>query len=87
MSEQKGRGSNFEERLLIRLKAVVAERGAAASGAPVAASPGPRRPRRPMCLVLAGRQRSPSPWSSSSSAPAAGAPRAPSPWNRTRAAA
>jgi hypothetical protein len=55
MSEQKGRGSNFEERLLVRLKAVVAERGAAAarSGAPVAASPGPRR-RRPLRLALAG---------------------------------
>ncbi|HEY0280210.1 MAG TPA: hypothetical protein VGC32_18250 [Solirubrobacterales bacterium] len=58
MSEQKGRGSNFEERLLVRLKAVVAERGAAATedgaGAPLAASPGPRRSRRPLRLALAG---------------------------------
>jgi hypothetical protein len=54
MSEQKDRGSNFEERLLVRLKAVVAERGAAAADAPVAASPGPRRSRRAMRLALAG---------------------------------
>jgi hypothetical protein len=54
MSE-KERGNDFEERLLVRLKAVVAEGGAsaAAAGEPIAAGPGPRR-RRPLRLVLAG---------------------------------
>jgi hypothetical protein len=55
VSEPRDRGKGFEERLLVRLKAVVAERGAAAagSGAPVATAPGPRR-RRPLRLALAG---------------------------------
>jgi hypothetical protein len=47
--------NDFEERLLARLKAVVAERGAAEAGAeaPVVASPPPWR-RRPVRLALAG---------------------------------
>jgi hypothetical protein len=55
MSEQRNRGGDFEERLLSRLKAVVAERGAAAAGSEAAASlsAGPRR-RRPLRLALAG---------------------------------
>jgi hypothetical protein len=55
MSPQGNRGKDFEDRLLVRLKAVVAERGAAQAGseAPVAASPGPRH-RRPLRLALAG---------------------------------
>jgi hypothetical protein len=55
VSERENRGKNFEERLLVRLKAVVAERGAAAAGteAAVAPTPGPRR-RRPVRLALAG---------------------------------
>lgn len=55
MSKQQTGGKGFEERLLNRLKAVVAERGAAEAG-PGAASPasaGPRR-RRPLRLALAG---------------------------------
>jgi hypothetical protein len=55
MSERHDRESGFEERLLVRLKAVVAERGAATAGtpAPVTASLGPRRS-RPLRLALAG---------------------------------
>jgi len=55
MSEPKDRSGNFEEKLLVRLKAVVAERGAASarSGA-LAAPPEPPRRRRPLRLVLAG---------------------------------
>lgn len=55
MSRQQPPGKDFEERLLDRLKAVVAERGAAeaASGAAGPASPGPRR-RRPLRFALAG---------------------------------
>jgi hypothetical protein len=55
VNRQRGPGANFEERLLVRLKAVVAERGAAEAGseaaAPVPAGPRWRRPAR---LVLAG---------------------------------
>jgi hypothetical protein len=50
MSEQRNRGKDFEERLLDRLKAVVAERGAAEAAAP---APGPGR-HRPLRLALAG---------------------------------
>ena len=54
MSDEKNRGNDFEERLLDRLKAVVAERDAAAAG-PEAASGSPRRrPRRRARLALAG---------------------------------
>jgi hypothetical protein len=57
MSNRPKRGGNFEERLLTRLKAVVAERGAAGAGAghgpQFDESPGPRR-RRPPRLALAG---------------------------------
>jgi len=54
MSKPTG-GKDFEERLLGRLKAVVAQRGAAAAdpGAPSPASARPRR-RRPLRLALAG---------------------------------
>lgn len=45
MSEQQNGGNGFEERLLSRLKAVVAERGAAEAGSE-AAAPGSGRPRR-----------------------------------------
>jgi hypothetical protein len=55
MSEQQTRGKDFEERLLDRLKAVVAERGAAAAGSaeapPVTAR---HRWRRPARLALVG---------------------------------
>jgi hypothetical protein len=55
MSEQQKRGEGFEERLLSRLKAVVAERGAAEAGSePAAPSPGGPRRRRPLRLALAG---------------------------------
>ncbi len=55
MSDPQDRGKDFEARLLVRLKAVVAERGAAAAGpeAEVATAPGPWR-RRPLRLALAG---------------------------------
>ncbi len=55
MSEQQNRGKGFEERLLKRLKAVVAERGAAEAASEAAApgAAGPRR-RRPLRLALAG---------------------------------
>ncbi|HVV91590.1 MAG TPA: hypothetical protein VHB53_13940, partial [Solirubrobacterales bacterium] len=55
MSKQETTGGNFEERLLRRLKAVVAERGAAAAAAEgdAPAPRGPRR-RRPLRLALAG---------------------------------
>lgn len=51
MSKQQTPGKDFEERLLRRLKAVVAERGAADAGA---AAPGRLRWRRPARLALAG---------------------------------
>lgn len=55
MSRQQPPGKDFEERLLNRLKAVVAERGAAdaASGAAGPASARPRR-RRPLRIALGG---------------------------------
>ena len=56
MSGQSNRGTGFEERLLAKLKAVVAERGAAVGDvreAPAVASPGPRG-RRTLRLALAG---------------------------------
>ncbi len=55
MSGPKDQSGNFEEKLLARLKAVVAERGAAEarSGAPLPAAPGPNR-RRPLRVALAG---------------------------------
>jgi len=55
MSEQQTRGNDFEERLLARLQAVVAERGAAEAG-PEAAAPGPagRKWRRPARLAVGG---------------------------------
>ncbi|MBS1676513.1 MAG: hypothetical protein JST08_03920 [Actinobacteria bacterium] len=55
MSRQSKWGSDFEERLLVRLKAVVAKRGAATAdpGPLPPASPGSRR-RRSMRLALAG---------------------------------
>jgi hypothetical protein len=55
MTRQGNGGSDFEERLLDRLKGVVAERGAAeaaGSEAPIPSAPGPRR--RPLRLALAG---------------------------------
>jgi hypothetical protein len=55
MSKQETTGSDFEERLLRRLKAVVAKRGAAAA-ASEGEAPAPRGPRRrrPVRLALAG---------------------------------
>ncbi|HVY97359.1 MAG TPA: hypothetical protein VHA54_10415 [Solirubrobacterales bacterium] len=55
MTEQQNRGKDFEERLLSRLKAVVAERGAAEASSATAppSSTGPRR-HRPLRLALAG---------------------------------
>lgn len=55
MSERQTQGKDFEERLLIRLKAVVAERGAAEAGSEAAAPVAARqRWRRPARLVLGG---------------------------------
>lgn len=51
MSEQQDRGSDFEQRLLNRLKAVVAERGAAADEATASVSTRPSRS-RPLRLAL-----------------------------------
>jgi hypothetical protein len=54
MNDEQRRGKGFEERLLDRLKAVVAERGAAAAGSEATPAPtGPRR-RRPLRLAIAG---------------------------------
>lgn len=53
MSEQQTPGNDFEDRLLVRLKAAVAERGAAEAGSETAASAGWRW-RRPARLALGG---------------------------------